>query len=153
MRLGGLGNGLERTDPLGTVPFQFREYAPGDQYKHIEWKKTASTGSLITKVLSEEGAKEITVRLPADASEEAISKAASLAVHFARKRIPICLEGPGVRVGPGHGGEFTRRILTLLARWEHGAIDIPPAETPRYLVVDVEQSGSLSWKGPGGSYE
>lgn len=153
IRLGGLGTGLERIDPFGTVPFQFREYIPGDPYKHIEWKKTASTGTLITKVLSDEGAREITIRLPRGPSEEAISKAASLAVHFARKRTPICLEGPGVRVGPGHGGEFTRHLLTVLARWEHVAADAPLRDRPRGFVVEVEQSGSLSWNGPGGSHE
>ncbi len=39
--VGGSGKGPERPDPFGTIPYQFREYVPGDPYKHIEWKKTA----------------------------------------------------------------------------------------------------------------
>jgi uncharacterized protein (DUF58 family) len=153
IRSGSFGKGMERTDPFGTIPFQFREYVPGDPYKYIEWKKSASTGTLITKVMSDESAKEITIRLPEDASEAAISKAASLVVHFGRKRTPICLEGPGVRVGPGHGGEFVRHLLTMLARWEKVFIDATLRNRPRGIVVDVEQSGNLSWKGTGGSHE
>jgi uncharacterized protein (DUF58 family) len=148
----GSGKGLERPDPFGTIPYQFREYVPGDPYKHIEWKKTASTGGLITKVLSEEGAREITIRMPRDASERTISRAASLVVHFARSARPICLHGPGILLGPGRGKEFAVKLLTTLARWENKA-DAPtlPDFSPD-IVVEIGQAGEFVWRRSGDLY-
>ncbi|MFH1117341.1 MAG: DUF58 domain-containing protein [Pseudomonadota bacterium] len=146
---GGAGRGREQIDPLGTVPFFFRDYVPGDPYKHIDWKKTAQSGSLVTRILSEEGAREITLRLPADASERAISRAASLVVHFSRTAIPVALEGAGLRIEAGSGGEFSRKLLTILARWPN----VPPtgsnSDPSRGVVVEIDDSGGFLWKRSG----
>ena len=120
MHLGGFGKGVEKADPFGTVPYLFRDYVSGDPYKHIDWKKSAQTGVLITKVLSEEGTREITIHLPREASERAISRAASLIVHFTSQGIPVALRGPGLTEGPATGPEFERRLLAILARWPSG---------------------------------
>ncbi len=147
--VGGYGKGLERADPLGTVPYQFREYVPGDPYKYIEWKKTAGTGRLITKVLSDEGTREITIRLPALASERAISRAASLVVHFAESSRPICLQGPGLLLGPGRGKEFALKILTRLARWESSPEDAVLPDHASDIMVQIDEAGEFLWSRPG----
>lgn len=146
VRLGISGRGRERAAASGTVPFQFRDYVPGDAYKHIDWKKTAAGGSLVTRILSEEGAREITVRLPQGAPERAISRAASLVVHFAEIRIPVSLQGPGLDVAPGLGKEHTRKLLTLLARWDktNGHLETPNQTTA--AVVEVDKDGEFVWK-------
>ncbi len=146
--VGSYGSGPERADPFGTVPYQFREYVPGDPYKYIEWKKTARTGGLITKVLSDEGAREITIRLPAEASERAISRAASLVVHFAESARPICLQGPGLLLGPGKGKEIAIKILTSLARWEsvRRAPVLPDHSSD--IVVQIDEAGEFLWSRP-----
>jgi uncharacterized protein (DUF58 family) len=150
--VGGSGKGLERSDPFGTIPYQFREYVTGDPYKHIEWKKTASTGGLITKVLSEEGAREITIRMPKDASERTISRAASLVVHFARSTRPICLQGPGVLLGPGRGKEFAIKLLTALARWENKADALTLPDFTPDIVVEIGHAGGFVWRRSGDLY-
>ena len=114
----GLGRSSERQDAYGTVPHHFREYVAGDPYKHIDWKKSARTGQLITRVISEEAAGEVTVRLPDRASEDAISEAASLVAHYGTVGVPVSLKGPGLFVEAGVGPAFTRKLLTILARWE-----------------------------------
>ncbi len=147
--VGGSGKGLERPDPFGTIPYQFREYVPGDPYKHIEWKKTASTGGLITKVLSDEGARELTIRMPKEASERTISRAASLVVYFAHSGRPLCLQGPGLLLGPGRGKEFAIKLLTTLARWENTAGEIALPDSSSDIVVEIGQAGEFIWRGSG----
>ncbi len=145
-QLGRSGRGLERVDPFGTVPYHFREYVSGDPYKHIEWKKTATTGSLITKVFSDESAREITIRLPADASERAISRAASLLVHFSRSGTPVSLEGTGIAFEAGRGRAFARKLLTVLARWENMTQQAADPQRSSGTVVEVDGSGNFNWK-------
>ncbi len=144
--LGGAGRGLERPDAFGVVPYLFRDYVPGDQYKHIDWKKTARTGSLITRILSDEGAKEIFIRLPAGASERAISRAASLAMHFLRMGRPVSLEAPGLRIEPGRGREFSRYVLTLLARWNSSSQGAMQSRESEAVAVTIDQSGEFRWE-------
>lgn len=144
----GSRRGPERSDPFGTVPYHFREYVSGDPYKHIEWKKTARTGQLITKVLSEHGAGEITVRLPAQVSERAISRAASLVVHFSAQGAPVALEGPGLVVEAGSGREFVRKLLTILATWENRPQEPASVNHQRRTVVDVDSGGNFNWNQP-----
>jgi len=151
LKLGISGKGRERTDPSGTVPFQFRNYVPGDAYKHIDWKKTAAGGSLITRVLSEEGAREMTIRIPKGAQERAISRAASLVVHFAGMRTPVSLQGPGLAAEAGVGKEHTRKLLTMLARWDKTTADSETSIETTAAVVEVDRDGELVWHESGDS--
>jgi uncharacterized protein (DUF58 family) len=143
--LGGFGRGLEKADPFGTVPYLFRDYVPGDPYKRIDWKKTAQSGGLVTKILSEEGAREITLRLPLHASERAISRAASLVVHFAQSGTPVSLQGPGLRIQAGRGKEFSRRLLTILARWPKMLESDATEDYNNGIIVDIDDSGDFLW--------
>jgi uncharacterized protein (DUF58 family) len=150
--VGGSGKGLERPDPFGTIPYQFREYVPGDPFKRIEWKKTASTGGLITKVVSDEGAREITIRMPRDASEATISRAASLVAYFGHSGRPICLQGPGLLLGPGRGKEFAIKLLTTLARWGNATKELALPDYSPDIVVEVGETGEFIWRRPGEPY-
>lgn len=140
------GRTLERIDPFGTVPYHFRDYVAGDLYKHIDWKKSARSGRFITRILSDEaGSREIKIRLPGDASEQAISRAASLIVHFAQSATPVSLEGPGLVTESGTGPEHTRKLLTILARWEDSSGgDSRPSHHPG-IIVQVDGSGAFHW--------
>jgi uncharacterized protein (DUF58 family) len=144
--LGESRKGLERQDPSGTIPYHFREYASGDPYKHIDWKQTSKTGALITKLFSEEGSREVVIRLPQQASEEAISKAASLVVHFGSLGVPVALQGPGVSVAAGTGKEFISELLTILARWDSRSDAVSPADHSTRTVIRIDPAGNLSWK-------
>jgi uncharacterized protein (DUF58 family) len=146
-----IGTGRERVDPLGTVPYYFRDYVPGDQYKRIDWKKSARSGTLVTRILADEGASEVTIRLPRNASEQAISGAASLVVHLGRLGTPVALKGPGISVEAGLGVEFTRRLLTILARWDSAAEPGAETDDTSRATVEVDQSGEFRVRGPGGA--
>jgi uncharacterized protein (DUF58 family) len=145
VHLGDLGRGIEKPDPFGTVPYLFRDYVPGDPYKHIDWKKTAQTRSLTTRVFSEEGSRDVTIRLPRDASERAISRAASLVVHFVEQGTPVGLQGPGLVIRPAMGKEHTRRLLSVLARWPDNLSTTFVKHQVTTAVIDVQQSGDLAW--------
>ncbi len=147
--LGQVGSGLERTDPFGTIPYNFREYVDGDPFKRIDWKKSARTGTLITRILSEESGREICIRLPEEASERAISRAASLIVHFGELRRPVSLQGPSIEIGPGSGREFTRRVLIVLARWNNNPGEISDVRSHHATTVRIEKSGEFTWMRPG----
>lgn len=142
------GRKKERVDPFGGIPYQFRQYVSGDSYKRIDWKKTASTGELITRVLSDEAAPEIVICLSQDASERAISRAASLVVHFSREHIPVTLRVSGMSIGPGKGPEFTRRLLTVLARWENSPAQSLEQDNSACTVVEINDNGDLLWRTP-----
>jgi uncharacterized protein (DUF58 family) len=126
------------------VPYLFRDYVPGDRYKHIDWKKTARTGSLVTKILSDEGAREIFIRLPAGASETAVSRAASLAVHFLLMGRTVSIEGPGLDIEPGRGRDFARHVLTVLARWNSAEGSEQHASDT--VAVSIDRSEEFRWE-------
>jgi uncharacterized protein (DUF58 family) len=147
--LGESRKGLERPDPSGTIPYHYREYASGDPYKHIDWKQTSKTGSLITRTFSEQGSREVVIRLARHASEHAISKAASLVVHFAGMGVPIAFQGPGIAIEAGTGKEFTRKILTMLARWDRTSEVASRDHHSLGTVVTIDAAGSLAWNKPG----
>jgi uncharacterized protein (DUF58 family) len=147
--VGRFAKGLERVGPFGTVPFHLRGYVSGDPYKHIEWKKTAQTGTLMSKVFSDEEAPEVVVRVPGNASERAISRAASLIMHFSKSGTALKLTGPGFWEGPDRGRKFTRRLLTTLALWEeYIRVGVDPPISPG-VVVNVDAAGEFHWH-PGG---
>jgi uncharacterized protein (DUF58 family) len=144
--LGESRKGLEKQDPAGTIPYHFREYASGDPYKHIDWKQTSKTGTLITKIFSEEGSREVVIRMPQQASEEAISKAASLVVHFGSLGVPVALQGPGVSVAASTGKDFISELLTILARWDGRSDAVSAADNHAGTVIRIDPAGNLSWK-------
>jgi uncharacterized protein (DUF58 family) len=146
---GQIGSGLERADPFGTIPYNFREYVDGDPFKHIDWKKSAHAGTLITRILSEDSGREICIKLPQGASERAISRAASLIVHFGELRRPVSMQCPGIEIGPGSGREFTRRLLTILARWNNNLGKISDIQPRHATTVKIDRSGEFIWMRPG----
>ncbi|MEW6349879.1 MAG: DUF58 domain-containing protein [Thermodesulfobacteriota bacterium] len=141
----GTGRGLERKDPFGSVCYLFRDYVPGDPYKRIDWKKSARCHKFITRELAEEGARELAIHLPGDPSERAISRAASLVVHYSCSGTPVSLHGPGMSVPPGSGREFCRKLLTILARWERLAGDVSSPQVDRGVLVEIDPAGEFSW--------
>ncbi len=147
--LTGSGKRVEHANPMGNVPFVLREYVPGDPYKLIDWKKSARTGSFITKILSEDKAQEILIRLPGEPSERALSRAASLVVHFSGLGTPVSIQGPGLMLGPGAGRQFVRKALTTLARWEDRGGSMGNGNHYTGAVVEIDGAGEFIWKGPG----
>lgn len=149
----GAGTSVERTDPFGTIPHYFRDYVPGDPFKHIDWKKSARTGDFVTRILSDEGAQHIVIRLPQQPSEKAISRAASLVVHFGRSGIPVSLQGPGLFIEGGVGPEFTRNLLVILARWDTPTQEVAIPDHYSEMIFEVAESGEFLLRGWGDQHE
>lgn len=150
---GWSGTMRERPDPSGIVPYLFRDYLSGDPYKNIDWKKSARTGTLVTRVLSDEGVREIVIRLPATASEEVLSKAASLVYHLGGLGTPVALQGPGLKVDAGVGRAFTGKLLSILARWENSTLETAASDHNPGMIVEIDQSGQFRWTQPGERFE
>jgi uncharacterized protein (DUF58 family) len=89
--------------PAGTVTFHaLREYVPGDDLRHVHWRTTARTGSLMIRQLVDASRPESTVVLDlrpdayggpeAEAAFElAVDAAASIAVAAARHGFPVAV--------------------------------------------------------------
>ncbi|MEU7852401.1 DUF58 domain-containing protein [Nonomuraea sp. NPDC049141] len=85
--------------PSGTVTFHtLREYVVGDDLRHIHWKSSARTGTLMVRQLIDASLPTTTVVLDTrDLTELAVDAAASAAVAAARSGFPVRVltgEGP-----------------------------------------------------------
>ncbi|WP_218135606.1 DUF58 domain-containing protein [Nonomuraea jiangxiensis] len=109
--------------PSGTVTFHtLREYVVGDDLRHVHWRSSARTGTLMVRQLIDASLPTTTVVLDTrDLTEPAVDAAASVAVAAARAGFPVrVLTGdapaPGAKPDPdalldrlalvtaGHGG-------------------------------------------------
>lgn len=77
--------------PSGTVTFHtLREYVVGDDLRHVHWKSSARTGTLMVRQLIDASLPTTTVVLDTrDLSELAVDAAASVAVAAARAGFPV----------------------------------------------------------------
>jgi hypothetical protein len=69
-------------------------------------------------------------------------------VHFSREHIPVTLQASGMSIGPGKGPEFTRRLLTVLARWGNTAVESLEQDNSAYTVVEINDNGDFHWRMP-----
>ncbi|MEU7744004.1 DUF58 domain-containing protein [Nonomuraea sp. NPDC049158] len=84
--------------PSGTVTFHtLREYVVGDDLRHVHWKSSARTGTLMVRQLIDASLPTTTVVLDTrDLTELAVDAAASAAVAAARSGFPVrVLTGDG----------------------------------------------------------
>lgn len=149
-QLGDPGAKEEKKALFGSIPNTFREYVPGDPYKHIQWKISARLGKLHIKELAEEYSGQITVRVESDPTEQTLSKAASLVCHLWDKGIPMALEGPDFRIGPDNGLEFKHKLLTILALWEdRPKLHNDMAYYDAHQVIDIDPGGAITLNSSG----
>ncbi|WP_157245775.1 DUF58 domain-containing protein [Nonomuraea typhae] len=84
--------------PSGTATFHtLREYVVGDDLRHVHWKSSARTGTLMVRQLIDASLPTTTVVLDTrDLTEPAVDAAASVAVAAARAGFPVrVLTGDG----------------------------------------------------------
>ncbi|MFI6815004.1 DUF58 domain-containing protein [Nonomuraea sp. NPDC050328] len=79
--------------PAGTVTFHtLREYVVGDDLRHVHWRSSARTGTLMVRQLIDASLPTTTVVLDTrELSEEAVDAAASVALAAARSGFPVRL--------------------------------------------------------------
>ncbi|MQY09575.1 DUF58 domain-containing protein [Actinomadura macrotermitis] len=112
--------------PAGTATFHaLREYVIGDELRHIHWKSSARTGTLMVRRLVDASLPTTTVLLEArpdawrdpDDFELAVDAAASVAVAAARASFPVrVLTGTGEVAATRGGPEDAEVLLDRLTR-------------------------------------
>jgi uncharacterized protein (DUF58 family) len=125
--------------PAGTVTFHaLREYVVGDDLRHIHWRSSARTGTLMVRQLVDASLPETTIVIDIDADaypdpddfELAVDAAASVAAGAAGMSFPVrVLTGDGPLVETRGGVHDVELILDRLARLTlhdvpHAALDV-----------------------------
>ncbi|GAA4635209.1 hypothetical protein GCM10023196_079780 [Actinoallomurus vinaceus] len=127
------------TAPAGTVTFHaLREYVVGDDLRHIHWRSSARTGTLMVRQLVDASMPQTTIVVDTGAAaytdpddfELAIDAAASVAAGAARMNFPVrVLTGEGPLVETRGGAHDVEAILDRLARLSrtdmaHAAVEV-----------------------------
>lgn len=134
-QLGSAGDRAARRRGRGTEPYNLRGYRVGDDPRLIHWRSSAKTQTLMVREMEAETTEDTRLVLvgtrvrDADALEEALSEAASLATYLIRAGAGVELVGPGFYVRLGRGKSQLRRLLTALALYD-------PEATPRGTAPD-----------------
>ncbi|MCK4910705.1 MAG: DUF58 domain-containing protein [Thermodesulfovibrionales bacterium] len=128
-----------RSDDLLVI----REFRCGDDMKHINWKASARSESLMVKEFTEHESRMITLVLdnssPAEefAFERGVSFAASVAWKLGLEGFLVRLAMCGAEVSFGTGLEHVYRVLDALADAEDGSSEACPG------VDDVEEGEGM----------
>lgn len=127
------------TAPAGTVTFHaLREYVVGDDLRHIHWRSSARTGTLMVRQLVDASLPQTTIVIDTnvdaypdpDDFELAVDAAASVAAGAAAASFPVrVLTGDGPLVETKGGAHDIELILDRLARLSahtvpHEALDV-----------------------------
>lgn len=110
--------------------YNLREYRVGDDERLIHWRVSAKTATLTVREMEAETTDDVRIVLGGSASdaarvEQAVSEAASLAVHLVRAGARVELAGPELFVPLGGGPAHARRLLTALALWQARGLPAP----------------------------
>jgi uncharacterized protein (DUF58 family) len=114
----------------GESLYAIRAYREGESARHVDWKATAKTGSLMAREFARDEENNfcllLDTRLERGAAERAIgqferavSLAASLARHFAEEGAEFELLTPRTRIPRGIGSAHLARVLRALAIVRH----------------------------------
>lgn len=135
--------------PAGTATFHaLREYVIGDDLRHIHWKSSARTGTLMVRQLVDASLPQTTVVLDVrppvhagpDDIELAVDAAASIATSAARLSFPVrLLTGAGLLLDTRGGPDDVERILDALSFLEAEDTPTSPLDAARR----VRPGGSL----------
>lgn len=127
------------TAPAGTVTFHaLREYVVGDDLRHIHWRSSARTGTLMVRQLVDASMPQTTIVIETaadayadpDGFELAVDAAATVAASAARMNFPVrVLTGDGPLVETRGGAQDVDAILDRLARLSrtdvtHAALEV-----------------------------
>ncbi|MFA6242462.1 MAG: DUF58 domain-containing protein [Candidatus Hydrogenedentales bacterium] len=126
---------VEKSRTTGDVPqisqgagdefFSLRDYIPGDDLRHIAWRASARTGTLLVKELEKQTARHIVfifdtrrIELPDfdDCFEGAIELVASLAQSLLNRQYAVSMVTSSLSVGEGEGQSHALKILEALSR-------------------------------------
>lgn len=135
---------VEKSRATGDVPqisrgtgdefFSLRDYVPGDDLRHIAWRASARSGSLLVKELEKQTTRRIVIVFDSrrvdipdfdDCFEQAIELIASLAQSLLNRQYSVAMVTSGLGVGEGEGQAHALKILDALARLNPSEGDTP----------------------------
>ncbi|MGH9089959.1 MAG: DUF58 domain-containing protein [Acidimicrobiales bacterium] len=115
--------------PHGSITFHaLREYVPGDDLRHVHWRSSARTGTLMVREHVDTSLPQVTLVVDTSSAshtdegfEQAVEVAASLVAVVTAARLPLRLVTTGGESVRGRGvGEDARAMLDLLAGVQTG---------------------------------
>jgi len=101
-----------------------RSYAPGDSPRHVAWKATARSPTLMVKRFTDQRRPELWLdwdSLQGDGLEARLSQLCQWALKAEHEGLEYGLRLPGVVVAPGHGSNHRQRCLEALALFNPGS--------------------------------
>jgi uncharacterized protein (DUF58 family) len=109
--------------PHGSTTFHaLREYVPGDDLRHIHWRSSARTGTLMVREHVDTSLPQVTLLLDSNANsyiadefEDAVEVAASIAVAVVRAGLPVRLITSSGEGTQGSVGGSEQQFLDFLA--------------------------------------
>ncbi|HJR00538.1 MAG TPA: DUF58 domain-containing protein [Methylomirabilota bacterium] len=123
-RLGESGDAAARRRGRGNDLYNLRGYRSGDDPRFIHWRSSAKAEALLVRELEADTSQNTRIVLVgrgvrgAEALEQGLSEAASLAVALIRAGAGVELAGRDCAVPLGHGRAHLRRMLTALALYD-----------------------------------
>jgi uncharacterized protein (DUF58 family) len=121
------------TAPRGTLTFHsLREYTPGDDIRHVHWRSTAKTGTMMVREQVDTSLPSTVIvldtrhhRYRGDDFEEAVDVAASMVAASDRHGFPtrlITTDGDNTTVRSGERAQALRALLSVVEATESGSM-------------------------------
>jgi len=131
--------------------YRIREYVEDDPARHVDWKATAKTGSLMVREFTREDERRLRVVFdnppPGQVSEQGyergVNLAASLAWHFAAENTELSFAGPGY-TGGADVYDFLRYLALIVPREGGNVLADLPLTDDFNLVFTWRPQGSIS---------
>ena len=138
----------------GSDLYRIREYMPEDSARHVDWKATAKSGSLKVREFSREDERKLCIVfdnpaagvISAQAYEQAVNLAASLAWHFSSQAAEVSF----VITGHGRGAdlhEFLAQLAVIEPQTGPPAVSGPAVPAPQAILlrdVDLGNTGEYN---------
>jgi uncharacterized protein (DUF58 family) len=120
--------------------FTLRAFRPGDDPRHVAWRRSARTGRWVVRETEAAASRDLVIVLAIEgaggsATERAIAFAGSLAEDLLASGHAVGLEGAGAPVAPRAGAPQRAQILRALALVEDGGGGRQRARAARVAVV------------------
>lgn len=146
------GSGIGRTAGIGSEIHSIREFRYGDDWRHIHWKASAKTSSLMVKEFAPTDIRKITViidnLLPSrkEVFEKTLSLGGSLAQYFLDAGYYVRVLSCKKVIPFGTSGEHLLKVLDILALMqEEDALDCPMSHDIEGYTILLLKSGSSSF--------
>jgi len=130
--------------------YRIREHMPEDSARHVDWKATAKSMSLMVREFTREDERKLRIvfdnpalgTVPEAAYEKAVALAASLAWHFAEEPTELSFAAPGYR-GTGDVYDFLRYLALIEPRAGESVLEHLEVTDDYNVILTARPRGSI----------